>query len=181
MRPGCCHCHWGGVARGDTHRDTAPGGSGGVPKDGSAHRLQLSHQGAQRRWGGTGGTVRDGGHRGGGGGRGDTAGGGNDKGGTRCTSAVGRACAVPVGSDLRGTVGHTGTLCPPLCPQRPRVPIPAIPKDSCVPPLCPQDPHVLKDRVPKDPHLPPCPLPCARRPPCPPCVPKDLCPLCPPP
>lgn len=101
-------------------------------------------------------------------------GGGNDKGGTRCTSAVGRACAVPVGSDLRGTVGHTGTLCPPLCPQRPRVPIPAIPKDSCVPPLCPQDPHVLKDRVPKDPHIPPCPLPCARRPPCPHCVPKDL-------
>lgn len=66
----------GGVARGDTHRDTAPGGSGGVPKDGSAHRLQLSHQGAQRHWGGTGGTVRDGGHRGGSGGRGDTAGGG---------------------------------------------------------------------------------------------------------
>lgn len=101
-------------------------------------------------------------------------GGGNDKGGTRCTSAVGRACAVPVGSDLRGTVGHTGTLCPPLCPQRPRVPIPPIPKDSSVPPLCPQDPHVLKDRVPKDPHIPPCPLPCARRPPCPHCVPKDL-------
>lgn len=129
----------------------------------------------------------------GGGDVGTLPGGGNDKGGTRCTSAVGRACAVPVGSDLKGTVGHTGTLCPPLCPQRPRVPIPPIPKDSSVPPCAPKTPMSSKTvspktpisphvpfRVPEDPHVPTVFPKICMSPMSPPMTPKTPCaPLCP--
>ena len=49
-RPGCCHCHPGGGRRGG--HSPGRGGSGGVAEDGGTHCLQLSHQGAQRHWGG---------------------------------------------------------------------------------------------------------------------------------
>ena len=49
-QPGCCRCHPGGGRRGG--HSPGRGGSGGVAEDGGTHCLQLSHQGAQRHWGG---------------------------------------------------------------------------------------------------------------------------------